>query len=359
MASLHDFGGVKSRRGNRAINFTSLLADEESNLRQTEDGETVGFPPAPDTGDGTAPESPPSMGGGTGGGNIEGPGETNDPGATNPGVDDTGAIGIGIGDASGMPGTGGVEGAVKGAVTAAGFMMNPMMALARAAFNVARGNAGGGNPSEGQDVGEDDSNAVPGNEAVTPANNPTAMGSDADAQENNPQGTSAPSGPSGPGPGAGPGTGANGGSNAGNDANPEASVSTGPGDTSSGGAGGDGGGASGDSVICTEMNRRGWLEDDIYKADEAFGSSLPAIIINGYHVWAVPLASRMRREDAVGNALARAAACFALPWAHEMAYRRAAAAQGHWLGTVLLCIGVPLCAAIGLFVKKETRNAVA
>ena len=337
--SLRDFGGVRGRRGNRAINFTSLLADEDANLRQTLDGETVGLPSTPDVPDPSDEEngggsSTPSLGSGDGVGVGQGP-------SADAGVNDNGAVGIGIGPASGTPGTGGLGGMAQGVTTGLGFVMSPVTAVAKAIGNVAIGRAGGGAP------GGDGQGAAVG-DAV---------------------GSGIGQGPAGPGDAADGGTGqassaTDGGSttsagDAGDGPSGQASTATGVSGGPSGDGGGGGGGGGSGTVICTEMHRRGWIDDATYAADAAFGAAMPPGIVAGYQAWATPLATIMRRGGAFGDGLANFAAIFALPWAQEMAHRQGVAKKGHWLGTAMLWIGAPICALIGLFVTKENRNAVA
>jgi hypothetical protein len=56
-----------------------------------------------------------------------------------------------------------------------------------------------------------------------------------------------------------------------------------PGDVGAGG--GDGG-----TCLCTVLNAKGIMPDDMYKADSEYGKSLPQDVIDGYHIWAIPLA---------------------------------------------------------------------
>lgn len=116
----------------------------------------------------------------------------------------SGAANIGIGPASGSPGTGGIGGLAASVMGALGFMSNPIGFVVQQIANNVLGKKSseeqimnflnnimaGGNPGGGGIGVNDDSNAAPGNQAVS-GNTGIAVGPDADAQQNNPQGITA------------------------------------------------------------------------------------------------------------------------------------------------------------------------
>jgi hypothetical protein len=142
----------------------------------------------------------------------------------------------------------------------------------------------------------------------------------------------------------------------GESAGPDAGVSgpTGPGSSSDGtpggadnsgdaGGGAGGGGGDGGSVICTEIRRRGWMSDELWRADEAFASRVDADVIRGYHKFGKPIARAMRRSDTV----ARIVSVPALAWAREMARKSGAPVKGSRLGAAIMAVGLPICARLG------------
>jgi hypothetical protein len=101
-----------------------------------------------------------------------------------------------------------------------------------------------------------------------------------------------------------------------------------------------GGGMMGMSVICTE---------ETYAADTKFGASLPAEVIAGYHRWGIPVAHAMRRSRLVTMLVAP----LALVWAKEMRAHIEGRDRRPGFGTLLLVIGVPICAWLGRRNLKE------
>jgi len=133
------------------------------------------------------------------------------------------------------------------------------------------------------------------------------------------------------------------------------------------GGGGDGGG---DSIICTELFRRGMMPADIYAADAQYGSKLfdafPEMK-TGYHRWARIVTEwmngrgptfmwwirdpeeRARRQSAWATKWAEE---LAAPWAAEMAHiqgvRKTSSRAGRWL----MRLGYPITKYIG---KMKTK----
>ena len=106
--------------------------------------------------------------------------------------------------------------------------------------------------------------------------------------------------------------------------------------------GGPGGAAPG-TAICTELHRQGLLDSKTFAADAAWGDKVPAFIRSGYHLWALPLVARMRRDPV----FAKRVAFYSWPVTKTLA-----AFMGHGrpsiLGLVMLAIGLPVCALLGL-----------
>lgn len=113
-----------------------------------------------------------------------------------------------------------------------------------------------------------------------------------------------------------------------------------------GSVGGDGGGTK---VICTELHRQGYLPTDIYKADQLFGKKFseayPDAMV-GYHLWAVPVASHMRKN----HVLTWIISILAKPWAYHISGRP------NVVGKIYVYVGIPICRIIGRMKQKFTRQ---
>ena len=97
------------------------------------------------------------------------------------------------------------------------------------------------------------------------------------------------------------------------------------------GVGGDGG-----TYICTELHRQGLMSDETYKADAAYGASLPYSVMGGYSVFAIPLASAMAKSRIVTSIVKP----FGMAWARHMA------GDKNWFGAIAIKAGIPMCKAI-------------
>lgn len=115
---------------------------------------------------------------------------------------------------------------------------------------------------------------------------------------------------------------------------------------------------SSSTVLCTHFHAKGWLSDEIYEADRVYArDNITDAVWIGYHSWAVPLVIRLETgaypvsEWIIGQLVKR--------WAAEMAYRAAGIGRGSLTGKALMAVGVPLCAAIGHFLKRRNRTVAA
>ncbi len=118
-----------------------------------------------------------------------------------------------------------------------------------------------------------------------------------------------------------------------------------------GGVGGKPGGTL--TVICTELHRRGWLDDNLYRGDGAYGETVEPEIMAGYHAWGKPLANAMRRH----TWLAAIMWLIARPVVHEMAARAGHRFLGSLIGQAMLAIGLPLCRWIGRHCNQGACHA--
>jgi len=104
----------------------------------------------------------------------------------------------------------------------------------------------------------------------------------------------------------------------------------------------EGEGAEG-TVICTELNRQGILDDETYLADSEFGKLLPYNVLRGYRLWGTKLAEAMKKS----KLLTKIVWTFAKPWTEEMAYKAGFRKKGNLFGKLMTKIGIPICGFIG------------
>lgn len=110
------------------------------------------------------------------------------------------------------------------------------------------------------------------------------------------------------------------------------------------------GGGGGGSVICTELKRLGIMSDELYEYAHLSRPVHP-VILNGYHLWAVPYVEAMRKWS-----LPRVIASpFALAWAKQRAHKIAPDKfqSGSILGSAVHYLGGILCFIIGLLVPVK------
>lgn len=106
------------------------------------------------------------------------------------------------------------------------------------------------------------------------------------------------------------------------------------------------------SIICTELNRQGYLPDVILALDTIHGKrNIDCYTYIGYRHWADTIVKWMQKSKLV----TRIVKPFARAWAYEMASRIDSGVKGNLLGKVLLKVGVPICRYIG---KKKMEDAV-
>ena len=123
----------------------------------------------------------------------------------------------------------------------------------------------------------------------------------------------------------------------------------------SGGKGG-GAGAGGGKIICLELHKQGLLDTKIFEADEAWGDVIPKIVLDGYHLWAKPIVRKMRKSRSFSKKIA----WFANPVAKEAA-KQMKVGKGSKIGLTMLCIGMPICAMLGVAMlpfKQKNKNLI-
>jgi hypothetical protein len=108
------------------------------------------------------------------------------------------------------------------------------------------------------------------------------------------------------------------------------------------------------TAACSACHDAGLMDDETWAADEKFGASLDPQIIDGYHLWSVPLSKAMRRSPIVMALVAP----IVLLWAREMKKRVTGEGQGSLVGSFMLLVGIPLCRWLGRnAARSETVRA--
>ena len=99
----------------------------------------------------------------------------------------------------------------------------------------------------------------------------------------------------------------------------------------------------GGTVLCSELYGQGIMPEDIYIKDSEFSDSLPREVVQGYRLWAVPLAGLMSRSRVVTQIMK----CPVLKWAEHMA------GDENWFGALAMKLGVPLCRMISRHLDRS------
>lgn len=102
------------------------------------------------------------------------------------------------------------------------------------------------------------------------------------------------------------------------------------------------------TVICTELNRQGYLSDYLYcdpKATEHF-QKLHHLTVSGYHLWALGVVDRMKKSPRLCKLL--------LPTARAR-YEMITTGKFNLLGAATIYIGQPICFILGAFANIGAR----
>lgn len=102
------------------------------------------------------------------------------------------------------------------------------------------------------------------------------------------------------------------------------------------------------TVICTELNRQGYLSDYLYcdpKAVEHF-EKLHTLTVSGYHLWALGVVKRMRNSPRLCKML--------LPTARAR-YDMITTGRFNLLGATTIYIGQPICFVLGALANIGAR----
>ncbi len=100
------------------------------------------------------------------------------------------------------------------------------------------------------------------------------------------------------------------------------------------------------SIICTELHRQGLMDDEIYLADEEFGTRLAEEspnVMRGYYWFATPIVEKMQESEE----FAQLVNVIAKPWSEEMAYRVGHREKGNLAGAIIMNVGMIFLGIIG------------
>ena len=106
------------------------------------------------------------------------------------------------------------------------------------------------------------------------------------------------------------------------------------------------------------LHRRGYLSDDIWRLDAAYGQmtrDTDPDVYDGYYAWAQPLVDWIERDTVLAKI---GFYTLALPlvssWAKHIAHRMEPDNhKDNLLGRFIITIGVPSCRAIGKMIKDK------
>lgn len=109
-------------------------------------------------------------------------------------------------------------------------------------------------------------------------------------------------------------------------------------------------GGGGMSVLCTLMNKYGYLESDVFQVDTIYGELLahnaPHILI-GYHAWAKPLVEILENHPVFIPTFAYFVQAWAYTMGDEMGIVKNRSTFKRLLGKIMMNLGKPLCGFIG------------
>ena len=105
----------------------------------------------------------------------------------------------------------------------------------------------------------------------------------------------------------------------------------------------------GSPVICTQLFSMGIMSANLYQGEGEHAKNIPNVIRRGYHFWAVPFVRGMRKNQL----LFKLGKTLGLSWAQYAAHKaNPDKFAPNYLGTFINAIGIPICAALGLFVGE-------
>ena len=113
-----------------------------------------------------------------------------------------------------------------------------------------------------------------------------------------------------------------------------------------------------DTVLCSLLHRRGYLSDDVWKHDAAFGNWVQnnePEVLDGYHAWAIPMVDWIEKGSLLSKVwfyswVLPFTSCWAKHIAHKMDPENH---KDNLVGRFMLTIGVPTCRLSGKIMKDK------
>ena len=108
--------------------------------------------------------------------------------------------------------------------------------------------------------------------------------------------------------------------------------------------------STGSKVICSELNRQGYLSFDDMMASKQFASErLDRYVMVGYHYWAEPLVKVMQRSSKMTQLVLPVG----LAWGKHMSYEMGAGSKDDTIGEVISEIGIPESRSLGVWLVEN------
>ena len=109
----------------------------------------------------------------------------------------------------------------------------------------------------------------------------------------------------------------------------------------------------GSKVICSELNRQGYLSFDDMMASKTFANErINKFTTLGYHYWAKPLVKVMQRSSEITDLVEP----LGLAWGKHMSYEMGMGLKDDSLGKLISEIGVPESQSLGLWLTKNKNE---
>lgn len=124
---------------------------------------------------------------------------------------------------------------------------------------------------------------------------------------------------------------------------------------------GDNSGSSNDKILCDLIYRYGYLDEDIWRLDEAFGDRVALEdpeLLEGYHIWAKPMVAWIEKESFLAKLYLKYwCVPFTRRWANHIAHiMEPENYKPDYVGKLMLTVGVPISRAIYKLKGKKLKT---
>jgi len=106
---------------------------------------------------------------------------------------------------------------------------------------------------------------------------------------------------------------------------------------------------TGGTVICTELRRQGYLNDEVYEGDKQYRSIATEAEYRGYRILADPIVEKMQKS----RLFTWVVSLLGVPTATEMAHRVNPEIKGTLIGKIMLWLFIPICRNLGMEVEQH------